>query len=55
MRNNIETNRGIMLAGPPRGKSMTIDIVSSSNSTVLLQKLRLLNESLFRTARKYPV
>ena len=56
--NNIETNRGIMLAGPPGvGKSMTIDaIVSSSNSTVLFAKTEELHEdieSLFRTARKY--
>lgn len=54
----VETNRGIMLAGPPGvGKSMTIDaIVERGTCTVLFATFRMLHgnmEGIFEVARKY--
>ena len=54
----VETNRGVMLAGPPGvGKSLTIDaIVSSGDCTVLYANFTMLHKAMdfiFETARKY--
>ena len=54
----VETNRGVMLAGPPGvGKSLTIDaIVSSGDCTVLYANFTMLHSAMdfiFETARKY--
>ena len=54
----VETNRGVMLAGPPGvGKSLTIDaIVSSGDCTVLYANFAMLHKAMdfiFETARKY--
>ena len=54
----VETNRGIMLAGPPGvGKSMTIDaIVDRGSCTVLFATFAMLQgamERIFQVARKY--
>lgn len=54
----VETNRGIMLAGPPGvGKSMTIDaIISDASCTVMYANFLMLRsnmEGIFETARRY--
>ena len=54
----VETNRGIMLAGPPGvGKSMTIDaIIDRGSCTVLFATFAMLQgsmERIFQVARKY--
>ena len=54
----VETNRGIMLAGPPGvGKSLTIDaLISKSECTVLFANYKMLHrnmEEIFETARRY--
>ena len=54
----VETNRGIMLAGPPGvGKSLTIDAISSrSTSTVIFTNYLMLMgnmEGIFELARRY--
>ena len=54
----VETNRGVMLAGPPGvGKSLTIDaIVSHGKCTVLYANFMMLHQKMdfiFQTARKY--
>lgn len=54
----VETNRGIMLAGPPGvGKSLTIDaLISKSECTVLFANYKMLHqdmEGIFDTARRY--
>lgn len=54
----VETNRGIMLAGPPGvGKSLTIDaLISKSECTVLFANYKMLHknmEGIFETARRY--
>ena len=54
----VETNRGIMLAGPPGvGKSLTLDaIIHEGNCTVLFADFDMLHKAMdmiFRLARKY--
>jgi len=54
----VETNRGIMLAGPPGvGKSLTLDaIIHEGNCTVLFADFDMLHKDMdmvFRLARKY--
>jgi cell division protease FtsH len=54
----VETNRGIMLAGPPGvGKSMTIDaIIDRGSCTVLFATFNMLHKAMkeiFQVARKY--
>lgn len=54
----VETNRGIMLAGPPGvGKSLTLDaIIHEGNCTVIFADFDMLHKAMdmiFRLARKY--
>jgi len=54
----VDTNRGIMLAGPPGvGKSLTVDaIVDEGNCTVLYADFQMLQkqmDNIFNIARKY--
>jgi len=58
MERGVETNRGIMLAGPPGvGKSLTIDaIIAEGNCTVLFADFIMLHKKMdmiFSIARKY--
>ena len=57
-RRGVDTNRGIMLAGPPGvGKSLTVDaIVNEANCTVLYADFNMLHkimDEIFIIARKY--
>lgn len=57
-RRGVDTNRGIMLAGPPGvGKSLTVDaIVNQANCTVLYADFNMLHkimDEIFIIARKY--
>jgi AAA+ superfamily predicted ATPase len=54
----VETNRGIMLAGPPGvGKSLTIDaVISKANCTVVFTNFLMLRENMegiFELSRRY--
>jgi SpoVK/Ycf46/Vps4 family AAA+-type ATPase len=54
----VETNRGIMLAGPPGvGKSLTIDaVISKASCTVIFANFKMLHEKMegiFEMARRY--
>tara|TARA_B100001109_G_scaffold59466_1_gene48217 strand:- start:22 stop:2523 length:2502 start_codon:yes stop_codon:yes gene_type:complete len=58
MQRGVETNRGIMLAGPPGvGKSLTIDaIIADGNCTILFADFIMLHKKMdmiFQVARKY--
>jgi AAA+ superfamily predicted ATPase len=58
MQRGVETNRGIMLAGPPGvGKSLTIDaIIADGNCTILFADFIMLHKAMdmiFQVARKY--
>jgi len=58
LQRGVETNRGIMLAGPPGvGKSLTIDaIVADGNCTILFANFIMLHKAMdmiFQVARKY--
>ena len=58
LRRGVETNRGIILAGPPGvGKSLTIDaIVHEGKCTVLYADFKMLHKDMdliFKIARKY--
>jgi len=58
MQRGVETNRGIMLAGPPGvGKSLTIDaIIADGNCTILFADFIMLHRAMdmiFQVARKY--
>ena len=58
LQRGVETNRGIMLAGPPGvGKSLTIDaIIADGNCTILFADFIMLHKAMdmiFQVARKY--